>query len=394
MIESTTGAERAPGHSDRFFRLLFENSDEYAMVLLDGDGRITGWNRGAERLLGWSTEEALGEQGAIFFTEEDRRKGAPEQEINTALAKGRAEDTRWHIKKSGECFWASAVLEAVEDGEGNVVGFAKIIRDRTEVKRYEEALEKKAEVLERRSEQLEQSNQRLEAFASYVAHEMRSPLLGASLVIDALFERYDDVIEPEDLERAREVKNTLHDIKQFVADLLTYSRLDGPEEIEREPVQARTVVDEARADLRPLVEDRGANVEVGELPEVRANPTQLRHLFRNLLSNALTYNESEVPRVRVEAREKAQAWVFRVADNGVGISKDDQQAIFDLFERKDEGGASGIGVGLALTRRIVEAHGGEIWVESEPGQGTTFFFTIPKASTSGDGSDEGKNRGT
>lgn len=381
MIEPTTGTEYAPGHSDRYFRVLFESSDEYAMVLLDREGYITGWNRGAERLLGWSAEEALGEKGAITFTEEDRQQGVPKQEINTALAQGRAQDTRWHIKKSGEYFWASAVLEAVRDEDGNVTGFAKIIRDRTEVKRYEEALEEKTEALQEQSKELEQSNERLEAFASYVAHEMRSPLLGASLVIDALFERYDDVIEPEDLKRAREVKNTLHDIKQFVGDLLTYSRLDGLEELEIEPVQTREVVEDALMDLRPLIEERGAEVDVRDLPEVWANPTQLRHLFRNLLSNALTYNEAEVPRAQVQAEEEAQAWVFRVADNGVGISKEDHQAIFDLFERTPAGGSSGIGVGLALTRRIVEVHGGQIWVDSEPGEGTTFFFTIPKTNS-------------
>ncbi len=392
MIEPTTSTEYAPGHSDRYFRLLFESSDEYAMMLLDREGQITGWNRGAERLLGWSAEEALGKKGAIIFTEEDRREGAPDQEIRTASVQGRAQDTRWHIKKSGEYFWASAVLEAVQDRSGNVTGFAKIIRDRTEVKRYEEALEEKTEALEERSKELEQSNQRLEAFASYVAHEMRSPLLGASLVIDALFERYDDVIEPEDLERAREVKNTLHDIKQFVADLLTYSRLDGPEELEREPVQPREVVENALTDLWPLIEEREAEVDVGDLPEVLANPTQLRHLFRNLLSNALTYNEAEVPRARVRAEEDAQAWIFRVADNGVGISEEDHQAIFDLFERNSTEDTSGIGVGLALTRRIVEAHGGQIWVDSEPGEGTTFYFTIPKAHPSESTSDAAGGR--
>lgn len=422
MIEQTPTTDRAPQYSDRYFRHLFESSDETAIVLLDSEGKITGWNRGVERLLGWSTEEALGQEGAIFFTEEDRKAGAPEEELETAKEHGWADDTRWHVKKSGERFWANAVMEAVEDREGNAVGFAKILRDRTDIKRYEKALEEKTQELEEKTSQLEEkteelkekneqleektrkleeSNERLESFASYLAHEVRSPLVGVSLMIDRLFDRSSDALDREDEERVRLVKSSVEDINRFVSDLLSYSRLGGKEQLKREPVQAQSVAEEARGDIQPFIEGTGAEVEIGDLPEVYANPTYLRHLFRNLFSNAVEYNKSEVPRVRVEvskqkesqvapsqsessqvrpheeSSEGSKAWVFSVKDNGVGMSEEDRNKIFNLFQRGGQEEEAGVGVGLALVRRIVEAHGGEIWVESEVGDGTTFFFTIP-----------------
>lgn len=349
--------------SDRLFRLLVENAKEYAIFTMDLKGRITTWNPGAERLLGWSEEEAIGQNGAIIFTEEDREAGAPEDELALAARQGYAENTRWHVHKNGERFWTSAALETVENEEGELIGFAKILRDLTPVKKYEEALER--------------SNRDLEAFASHVAHEVRSPLMGIRLIINSLLRNQDEIQDEDTREMIREAQAAIHHLDQFASDLLSYTRLSKNTALDRKRVASEEALNGALTDLRPLIEERGAEVEANRLPEVVANPTQLRHLFRNLISNAIEHNDADTPHVQVEAEETEDAWIFRVTDNGPGILDDEQKKIFSLFQRSAEDEQPGIGVGLALCKRIVERHDGHIEVESDPGRGTTFSFTLP-----------------
>lgn len=369
-MDERTLTRLAPGHSDRFFRRLVLTAKEYAMILMDPEGRITGWNDGAERLFGWSADEVLGESGAIIFTEEDRAAGAPEEELEGAAAEGRADDTRWHVKKSGEFFWASAAAEAVYDEQGNVDAFVKVVRDRTDIKRYQE--------------QLEESVRDLDAFASHFAHEVRSPLSGVHMVLSATRRRYDEALEADDAEGIREAEKAIVEIERLMVDLLSFARLGSSDDMERTRVESREAAEDALRLLESTVKERGAEIEVGELPTVYADPTLLRHLFRNLIANAIQHNESEVPRVRVTADEEPDAWGFRVEDNGVGIAEEKREGLFDLFSRGEAGRAESIGVGLALSKRIVERHGGRIWVESEPGRGSTFFFTLPKETTLSD----------
>lgn len=354
----------APEHSDRFFRHLFMGARAYAIVLFDHRGRINGWSQGAEQLFGWRTEEVLGKSGALIFTEEDREAGAPKKEIDRAVSEGYADDTRWHVTKSGERFWASAATEAVYDEGGAVEGFAKIVRDRTDLKRYEEALE--------------ESNRDLDAFAGHVAHEVHSPLAGVRLALNRLQRRYAGALENEDLELVREAHTAVSDIDRLTADLLAFARLHPSEELNRERTDCGEAVEEALVLLEDEIEARNAEVTGGELPTVYANRALLVRVFRNLIGNGITYNESEVPHVQVSAIEEADAWVFRVEDNGTGIPEEDRERVFDLLERGKVGEAAGLGVGLALARRVVERRGGRIWVESEPGHGSTFYFTLPK----------------
>ncbi len=145
-----------------------------------------------------------------------------------------------------------------------------------------------------------------------------------------------------------------------------------------EPVDSGRVVKEAVAVLKPEVERRGAQVATGDLPRVYANAALLRHLFRNLISNGIKYNESDVPRVEVDAERGEEGWLFRVRDNGIGIPEDEQDRIFVPFWQSPRAERPGAGVGLSLCRRIVEQHGGRIWVESDPGAGSTFLFSLPR----------------
>lgn len=366
--------------SGQYFRLLIDNARDYAIFSMDPEGRITNWNCGAERLLDWSEEEALGQSSAMIFTEEDRAAEVPAKEMARAAAEGETEDTRWHVRKDGTPFWANGVMIAVRDEVGAFIGFAKILRDLTAQKRYEELLEEKNAALERVNRALKRSNLRLEAFASETAHELRSPLMGMRLVLRSLSRNYAEVLDEETVTMARETQESIRDLDLFASELLSYARLGGNGALDRDRFDSRSALDEALSDLAALIKARSTEIQVGPLPTVWANHTLLRHLFRNLVGNAIEHNDTDVSRVWISADDwkDGDAWLFCIEDNGPGLPEERRARIVSLFHESDIGESAGIGVGLTLSKRIVDHHGGRIWVESESGQGCTFFFTLPK----------------
>jgi signal transduction histidine kinase len=160
----------------------------------------------------------------------------------------------------------------------------------------------------------------------------------------------------------------------LIDGVLAYARAG---ELEAEPVDLGTLMGEVAADLRPRLEEAGATLEVGELPEVRGDARQLRRLLQNLVGNAVKFRGAQAPRVTVAAREGSDGWVVTVADNGVGVAPDDAGRIFGMFARASRD-HDGTGIGLAVCRRVVEAHGGRIWVEPAEGGGSAFRFTLPR----------------
>jgi light-regulated signal transduction histidine kinase (bacteriophytochrome) len=164
----------------------------------------------------------------------------------------------------------------------------------------------------------------------------------------------------------------------LVEALLEYSRAGEVSESAIEPVRVERVVDDAITNLRGSIDDNQASVECGPLPVVSANPLHLTQVFQNLIGNALKYRSDQPPRIAVRASEKDQHWVFMVEDNGIGIQPQYQAQIFGIFKRLHGGEYPGTGIGLAICKKIVDRHGGTIWVESEPGKGSRFAFTLPR----------------
>lgn len=174
-------------------------------------------------------------------------------------------------------------------------------------------------------------------------------------------------------------------MQRLVGDLLKFSRA-GSQHGEREPVDTREVVGSVLGSMRHTIAETGAEFDLGELPTVCAVPGQLDHVFLNLVSNAIKFrHDGEPPRVRVGAAREPDAWRFSVRDNGIGIDKEYAERIFQMFQRLHERGRyEGSGIGLAITKKIVERHGGRVWFESEPGRGSEFFFTIPSGQAADD----------
>lgn len=227
--------------------------------------------------------------------------------------------------------------------------------------------------------ELEHSNRELEGFAHTLSHEIRSPLAAVHLNLALLSEQHGNLLDEATRRRVQRSQQSLREIGELADDLLTYARVGaGQEPRKRLVTDPAEVLEEVLAGFDPVIQERGAEVTHDELPRVEVHPGELRQLLRNLIGNGLKYNQRRPPRIHVSAHEEGDGWRFSVRDNGIGIAPADHERIFGLFVRTHAGRYPGSGVGLALCRRIVERHGGRIWVESKPGEGSTFHFTLPR----------------
>lgn len=231
--------------------------------------------------------------------------------------------------------------------------------------------------LARQAKELARSNMELQRFAYVAAHHLQEPMRLIALYTQLLAKRYRDKLGAEaDDFIAYIVDNATH-MKNLINDLLDYSQID---KLAREFSQTdcNAILERVLAILRPNIEQHDAEVTFDELPAVLANKTEMMEIFHNLIENALKFRGAPPPRIHISVDQKGDEWVFRVRDNGIGIEPEYHQDIFAIFHRlhtKEK--YAGTGIGLAICRKIVERHGGKIWVESELGEGTTFFFTLP-----------------
>ncbi|WP_339103540.1 MEDS domain-containing protein [Haloterrigena salinisoli] len=226
---------------------------------------------------------------------------------------------------------------------------------------------------------LEESNERLEQFAYAASHDLQEPLRMVTSYLQLLENRYGDAFDEDGQEFLEFAVDGADRMREMIEGLLEYSRV----ETRGDPFESMAlddIVDDALEDLQFRIEETDAELTVEDLPRVEGDASQLRQVFQNLLQNALTYSGDEPPRIDVTATRRGREWVIAVADDGIGIDPADQDRVFTVFDRlhsREE--YDGTGIGLALCQRIVERHGGEIWVDSEPGEGSRFSFTLPVA---------------
>jgi len=347
------------------FRVLIEAVKDYAILVLDPDGRVATWNSGAERLKGYRRDEIVGQHFSCFYPADAIAQGKPERELQVAASEGRVEDEGWRVRKDGSRFWANVSITALRDEQGRLLGFGMVARDMTERRRVEE--------------ELTRSNAALEAFSYSVAHDLRAPLRAMDGFSQALFEDYGSLFPAEAKGLFDVILQSTKRMGQMIEGLLSFSRL-GQKNLDLAVVDsaelARSVVEELRAGKT------GLNAEViwNDLPTIRVDRTLMRQVLANLIGNALKFSRDRPnPRVEIGARTTDGEVVFQIRDNGAGFDPRYADKLFGVFQRLHAATEfEGTGVGLALVRRIVERHHGRVWAESQPGAGATFYFTFPQ----------------
>lgn len=236
--------------------------------------------------------------------------------------------------------------------------------------------QKAEENLQRKTEELERSNQDLEQFATIASHDLQEPLRTVGGFAQLVASRYKDKLDPAAVEYLGFMVDGVKQMQDLIRDLLGYSRI-GREGRVPEPTDCNAIVDATLKNLTSALQEAGALVTRDPLPTVRADSSLLAQLFQNLIGNALKFHGDRPPKVHIAARKEATGWIFSVSDNGIGIKPEYFDKIFVIFERlHGREKYRGTGIGLAFCKKIVEQHGGRIWVESEMGKGTTFYFTL------------------
>jgi PAS domain S-box-containing protein len=347
---------------------VVESSDD-AIISKTLGGRIVSWNPGAQRLFGYSANEAIGQSISMVIPTERQHE---EETILARIARGEHIDhfETERIAKDGRRLAISATISPIVDSFGRVRGVSKIAHDISERKKFIAALEA--------------SNLELERFAYVASHDLQTPLRSIVSFAELLQGSLAGKIDAEAADWLRRVVSSGEQMQSLIQDLLAYARVDSQSQT-LQRVDLNTTFDTAKDLLLAIIQQSGARVSRGDLPTVMGDRSQLLQLLQNLIGNALKYRDTEKqesPTVEVSASKVDGNYVICVADNGIGIDSKYHDKIFDLFQRLHSSSRyPGTGIGLAVCRRIAERIGGRIWVESTPGRGSRFYFSVPIASS-------------
>jgi len=384
--------------SEELFRLLVDSVREYAIFMLDPEGRITTWNSGAQRIKGYEPSEVIGRSFEMFFPEEDVKAGKPQRELQIARERGMFEDEGWRVRKDGTRFLANAVLTAVHGKHGELRGFAKVLRDVTERKRAEETqralLEQRearlqAEEEKRRAEAssrvAQEANRAKDEFLMTLSHELRTPMtaiLGWSRLLPTL-RRDDDLFDDAVAAIARGAEMQA----RLIDDVLDVSRVvSGKLRLKPEQVDLASVIHGAIDSVRQSADARSISINeafASNLGSAYVDPTRIQQVIWNLLANAIKFTPLGGA-VHVVAVRNSTHVQITVSDTGEGIDPGFLPHVFEPFRQAENPRTrvhGGLGLGLSIVRYIVEAHGGSVSVKSEGrGRGSQFTVALPIAA--------------
>jgi PAS domain S-box-containing protein len=370
--------------SEERYRALVEQVLDYGIFMMDEKGRIVSWNEGAHRMNGYTAEEIRGKYFSIFYPEEDILNGKPAYELKIARTEGVYEEEGWRIKKDGSRFWASVVITAIYNHQGIHIGFSKVTRDLTERKEAERALResyekyrKLANELQITNTQLSYANHELEQFTSIVSHDLQEPVRTIKSFLQLIeLKLYKG--ESADLNNyINKAISSANRMKELIKNLLQYAQLSREDVVKKE-VDVKELFNEALQNLKTTVDTSNARIHIdNNVDKIWGDPVQLVQLIQNLVSNAIKFSDCTTPTINIRSTIENGHVKFAVSDNGIGIQKEDLSKIFEIFKRLNtKKDYPGTGIGLAICKKIVDRHQGKIWPESEPGKGTTFYFTI------------------
>ena len=361
---SRNNLQSAKDYMDNIIKSLIDT-----LIVTDSDGTIKMINNSALELLGYKRYEIIGENINIIFPEKDLSED--ENLIDSYIRKEYVSKAEVRYKtKNGEIIPVSISSSVIKDTNNEIDGIVFVAQDISDYKR--------AEQLARSSEALERSNKELEQFAYVASHDLQEPLRMITSYVQLLQRRYGENLDSNANEYIEYAVDGAERMKKLIQDLLAFSRV-GTSGEEFTTTSTQTILDEVLTNLEVSIKENHVEITSDPLPELVIDRTQITQLFQNLISNAIKYRGENTPKIHIEVQDKYTEWLFSFKDNGIGIDPKYADQIFAIFQRlHGRGEYSGTGIGLSIAKRIVERHGGQIWVESEPGNGSSFMFTIPK----------------
>lgn len=357
-------------HSEERARLIIDSVRDYAIYMLDPEGRVESWNPGAERIKGWTSEEILGRHFRVFYPEEEALAGRPEQALDLAAQTGRQQEEGWRVRKDGTRFWADVTITALRGPDGRLEGFAKVTRDLTERLELEGQRSRLA--------QQREANALRDQFLSLAAHELKTPLTALHLQIDAAL-RDAAAAGPVLAERLRRASAGVQRLARLADDLLDVTRLaTGSFTVVPREMDLAAAAREVVARERDTADLAGSRVQLDAAAPVPGlwDPLRIDRLLTHLLLNALRYGGG-LP-VQVTVAPRGGDALVAVRDQGPIVQPEARARVFRRFEGVPDRSDGGFGLGLYLVAEIAAAHGGEANVDEAPGGGTVFQVRLPR----------------
>lgn len=379
----STNRNDALKESEQLYHKMIEEVEDYAILMLNRDGIVQNWNKGAEKIKGYKEEEIIGKHFRIFYPKKDQEGRLPENLMQQAVQYGKAIHEGWRIRKDGSRFWGSIVITAIHDENKNIIAFSKVTRDLTERKSAEDKLWKYAR-------QLESQNKELQQFAYAAAHDMKEPLRKIQFYNSAILETSGKLSNDKKTSYLQRSADAAKRMQGLIDDLLAFSKIS--EETDTfEKVDLNVLWNEAVLFYRDTTEKFSADLEAGTLPVVNGISFQLRQLLLNILGNSLKYRHPERalrivissgivsrPVSGYETYSHPKFYKISIEDNGIGFDPEYADKIFEIFERLHSRDVySGTGIGLAICKKIVENHKGVITAKGRINEGARFDIYLP-----------------
>lgn len=354
------------------FREMIESAPD-AIVMVNGEGRILRVNGETVKMFGYQREEILQQPVEVLLPIRFRGRHIGHRDTYCLQPQTRPMGVGpdlFGLRKDGSEFPVEIRLSPMKTEEGILV--ISVIRDITERRKVEDTLQLQKKLLEEKVREMDD-------FVHVVSHDLKEPLRGIDAYAGFIFEDYADRLDEEGKRYLNALRDSALRMNHLIRDLLALASISR-KGATCENVELEKVIADVQQDLDFAIQQKGAEIRVNSsLPAVYCDPTQIREIFKNLLSNAIKFNAATSPIVEIAAREEGGFHHISIKDNGIGIESRYTEQVFRLFERlhrQEE--FEGTGAGLAICKKMIEGNGGKIWVESQPGEGSTFFFTLPK----------------
>lgn len=378
--------------SEERYHLMVGEVQDYAILYLSKEGIIENWNKGAEKIKGYRTEEIVGRSFENFYTAEDRENNLPQYLLEQASKHGRYGHEGWRVRKDGTLFWANVVITAIHNDADEVIGFSKVTHDLTSKKDADDKLKRNAIELKQKNLELEIMNKELQSFAYISSHDLQEPLRKIQTFSNQIIEKEFDNLSENGKDRFQRMQNAAQRMQTLINDLLAYSRTNT-QDIVVTKTDLNKIIKDVIEDLQEEIQEKKATIEIEQVEsDVYIVPFQMHQLLFNLVSNSLKFSRDNVPpilKIQCEINKgknlkyalldkETKYCHINFSDNGIGFDQKYSDKIFEVFQRlHGKEVYQGTGIGLAIVKKIIDNHKGYITASGESNKGATFDIYFP-----------------